>query len=73
MPLFDRKYDKHTRPEDYIKYMIDQLEHYVSVENKRKADADNTIKELSKKLNELKRDCEEMKQFIDSIKEANNG
>lgn len=73
MPLFDRKYDKHTRPEDYIKYMIDQLEHYVSVENKRRIEADKTIKDLTKQLNELRKDCEDMKRFIDSIKEANNG
>ena len=72
MALFGRKYDKRTRPEDYIQYMADQLEHYVSIENKRRADADNTIKELSKKLNELKRDCEEMRRFIETIKEANN-
>lgn len=73
MALFGRKYDKRTRPEDYIQYMTDQLEHYVSVENKRRIEVDKTINELTKELNKLRRDCDEMKQFIASIKEASNG
>lgn len=73
MALFGRKYDKRTRPEDYIQYMADQLEHYVSVENKRRIEVDKTINELTKKLNKLRQDCDEMKQFIESIKEASNG
>lgn len=73
MALFGRKYDKRTRPEDYIQYMADQLEHYVSVENKRRIETDNTIEKLTKELNKLGRDCDEMKQFIESIKEASNG
>ena len=73
MALLDRKYDKRTSLEEYVKYMADQLEHYVSVENKRRIEADKTIKDLTKQLNELRKDCEDMKRFIDSIKEANNG
>lgn len=72
MALFPKKYDKRTSLDEYIRYMIAQLEHYASSENKKRIETEKTILSLEKKLKDLEIYCAEMKQFIDSMKEASN-
>lgn len=59
MAVLPKRFDKHSRAEDYIGYMTDRIEYWAQINDKK-------VNELTEKNKALEKELAEIKQILKS-------